>query len=161
MASYRPRHYLTHPRKAYREFVYWPVRSHWQLARRGWADSDVWHLDSVLCARLGAQLLYLADIAHGWPEAYAASLEDWQAALRANGQALLDYHKQPGYAELLMKWQDLKFGGERDILKQLATPDAPESSKASAELRALEERLETEAQAALHWVADHLGGLWD
>ena len=166
MSAYRKSYYLRHPRNAWREFVYWPVRNRRQLASRGWADSDVWGLDHTLCRRLGAQLLHLADIAHGWPGNDEFPMyEDWIDALRVNGQALLDYALRPGQTELTTKWHDLKFGtgtGARsDWMAKINSEDDEPTAAAWLELRALEERLDIGGQQALHWVADHLGHLWD
>ena len=162
MTERRKSYYLKHPRSAYYEFVYWPIKNRWQLLRRGWANSDIWGLDNVLCRRLGAQLLYLADHDHGWPDQEFETPEEWSAALRENGQALLDYTQKPGYTELLMKWHDLKFGsGKSDWIAQINAPDDEATAAASEEMMALEERYYEGGQNALHWVADHLGNLWD
>ena len=164
MAAYRKRYYLSHPRQAYREFVYWPIRNRRQLVRRGWADTDTWGLDHTLCLRLGAQLLHLADTAHGWPgDDEFPTYEDWTTALRANGQALLDYAKRPGQGELTSKWHDLKFGKDpgSDWLSKINSEDDEPTKVAWTELISLGERLDAAGQEALHWVADHLGSLWD
>ena len=163
MAGYRKSYYLKHPRSAYREFVYWPVKNCWQLVRRGWVDSDTWGLDHVLGKRLGAQLIHLADHVHGWPDQLFKTPEEWSAALRENGQALLDYALQPGQTELTMKWHDLKFGKDRkgDWLAKINSENDEATEAVWRELRALEERHYDEAQKAMHWVADHFGHLWD
>lgn len=159
----RKSYYIKHPRSAYREFIYWPIKNRWQLLRRGWADSDTWGLDHALCHRLGAQLIHLAETDHGWPDQLFKTPEEWSMALRENGQALLDYDEQPGQAELLTKWHDLKFGKHprSDWLAKINSVDDKATEAAWKELMSLEERFYDEAQKSLHWVADHLGHLWD
>lgn len=108
-----------------------------QRARRGWDDTSVWNLSHALPKTLGTQLLALAEEAHGWPESEDfPTFEDWTAALRANGTALLAY-------------------GTVD--KEL---DAMPIHDLDA-INAREAQRLAEAQAALHWVADHLPSLWD
>lgn len=105
------------------------VRHSCQLAARGWADSDAWSLDHVLCERLAAQLTYLADIAHGWPGTTEfPQPEDWDKALRDN-------------AAKLKAWPN--------------SADNPTSDLAH------DQQAYKQSQEALHWVADHLGHLWD
>jgi hypothetical protein len=65
------------------------VRHRVSLARRGWGPEDRWDLDVVLCDRLGHQLLDLAEHGHGHPAGMSA--DEWQAALRRNGDALVIY----------------------------------------------------------------------
>jgi hypothetical protein len=64
-----------------------------QRLTRSWDDRSVWSLDTSLCAVLGAQLKLLAEKTHGMPineEAYP-TFEDWQKAIRENGEALIAY----------------------------------------------------------------------
>lgn len=159
------RYAIKHPIKEYRQHIYWPAKNMWQLARRGWANTDTWSLDSVLCERLGAQLKHLADVDHGWPSQLYGEASEWEAALRANGDKLLNYVKRPGCDELLHVWHELKFGDTEDDLDahltKLNSKDTPEQAEAWKKLHDLEDHLYAEAQAAMHWVADHLGHLWD
>lgn len=122
-----------------------------QLAVRGWADQDTWALDWVLCSRLAAQLDHLAGTGHGYPgDEEFPTAEVWEDALRAQAARLRrwverdDSPVQDTYHEALMAGVE---GDELDALQQAADQDR-------------EERY-TAAQDALHWVADHLGHLWD
>lgn len=64
----------------------------WDLARRGWARSDVWSLDVPLCRRLGTTLLEMARLTPGWPRGdQYPSYDDWTSALRTHGAALYAY----------------------------------------------------------------------
>lgn len=122
---------------------------------------DTWSLDNILCERLGEQLLHLAKTIHGWPDGEFATYDDWQAVLRENGTALIEYVTQPGTHEALMKWHDLKFGEREDSENVLNEPDTPEVREAFVTLNTIESRYDYEAEKALHWVADRLGHLWD
>lgn len=163
MANYRKRYYLGHPRVAWREFVYWPIKNGWQLAHRGWADSDTWGLDYALCRRLGAQLMHLAETVHGWPDQKYDTPEEWTEALRKNGQALTNYAVKPGHNEVLKEWHDLKFGKDPidNWLGKINSKNDAATEAAWLELRGMDNRYYDEAQAALYWVADHFGHLWD
>lgn len=161
MADYRARYYFTHPVKAWRELVYWQIKNAGQLARRGWADSDTWSLDNALCRRLGAQLLHLADVTHGWPDDEYETFDEWRVALRENGRALINYVERPGYNDLLAKWHELRFGTGMVGPKQLNAPSTPEQAAALKALEDIEQRYSDNATKALHWVADNLGHLWD
>lgn len=43
------------------------VRWAWQRVFRGWDDRALWSLDTWLARTLGAQLVAMAALAHGWP----------------------------------------------------------------------------------------------
>lgn len=60
-------HKLTHPRPWQR------VRYRWQRAARGWADCDVWSMDSYIARVMSAMLTYLADHNHAYP-----GVEPWE-----------------------------------------------------------------------------------
>lgn len=63
-----------------------------QRAARGWDDLALWNIGDSLCQTLGAQLVELSGRNMSYPgTGEYASNEAWTAALRANGQALLDY----------------------------------------------------------------------
>lgn len=70
---------------------YWGVRFAWQRMFRGWDDRSLWSLDTWLGRTVGAQLLAMADIAHGWPGGPDWTFETWTAALRQHGRVLTDY----------------------------------------------------------------------
>lgn len=110
------------------------VRCAVQRLTRSWDDTATYNLDDHLASTLGAQLLHLADIAHGWPQSEEfPTFADYQDALRTHGTALLAYAN---------RWSTL---------------DAADH----AEQRKREEELRVAAAAALHWVAEHFGSLWD
>lgn len=75
------------PRNARRQ-----VKWAWQRVFRGWDDRVVWSLDTHLARTLGAQLVMMADIAHGYPDGF--TFETWTAALRLHGGALTTYSEQ-------------------------------------------------------------------
>lgn len=76
------------------EVRHWPYRGRrgvvhlWQRATRSWDARSVWDLDHWLGSVIGAQLIYMADIAHGSPMGYPGDFEGWVADLRANGEIL-------------------------------------------------------------------------
>lgn len=124
-----------------------------QRAGRGWADSDAWDMGHHLAAVSAAMLEHLADIAHGWPDGEELPTpEDWDAALRSNAAALRAYVADPAVDQALHTWHDLATaeGG-----------DGAEAEVAFEELAALEAARDAAGAAAMHWVAEHLGQLWD
>jgi hypothetical protein len=103
-----------------------------QRLTRGWDVRSVWGLDYWLGRTLGAQLVYMADIAHGWPGDYEGGFDKWVADLRLHGEALLHYARSS---------DDIKY------TLTLSHDD--------------EKAIHEQAQAAMHWVADNFGALWD
>jgi hypothetical protein len=70
------------------------VRWAWQRVHRGWDDRALWSLDTWLAGTLGAQLVAMADVAHGWPipsGEFEWTFESWTEALRVHGEGLLTY----------------------------------------------------------------------
>lgn len=110
----------------------------YQRLTRGWDDRSVWDVRDHLARTLGAQLVRMADIAHGYPIGAAdvrfipdepaddEMFADWVAQLRTHGEALLAY--RAGYEDV--SWE---------AREAFAQP----------------------AQEALRWVAEHLDDLWD
>jgi hypothetical protein len=142
------RYYLKHPRELYRE-LRMQVKNRVQLARRGWNDTDYWNLDTTFTGRLGAQLVHGANNSHGvcGREPYVVNNDIiyvdeaetetlWQVHMRRAGEALIAYSKH----------EDLY-----SIRPRLSNNDLREQDK----------KLTEDAQAALHWVADHLTSIWD
>jgi hypothetical protein len=112
------------------------LRMAYQRVNRGWDDRSLWSLDDHLCKTLGAQLVELADIAHGWPSGDKyPEYEDWTAALRKNGAALTAYSTR---WEL---WADESL--DRDTINKKET------------------KIIADAKRSLRWVAENLGSLWD
>ena len=105
-----------------------------QRLTRGWDDTATWSLDHHLCLTLGTQLHHLADTTHGWPQSIEfPEFEDWQAALRTNGDILLAYANK----------DDVMFSeGETYTLER-------------------DNEYAVEAGEALRWVAANLNSLWD
>lgn len=62
-----------------------------QRVTRGWDDRSVWGLDHWLARTVGAQLVHMADIAHGWPHPYPGDFDGWVSDLRINGELLRRY----------------------------------------------------------------------
>jgi len=123
-----------------------------QRARRGWADRDTYGLDQHLCGVLGAMLVHLAQEGCGYPgtEEFPTP-ELWNQALQENGQALLSYSTGRD-EELLNKWHALAISREADEEDREVAFDQMQADDAARYAN---------AQQALHWVADHLGSLWD
>lgn len=65
------------------------VRWAYQRVVRGWDDRALWSLDYHLAKTLGAQLIELSRIAHGYPS--DQTYEQWTAVLAQHGQALKAY----------------------------------------------------------------------
>lgn len=63
-----------------------------QRLSQGWDQTSVWSLDTHLTKILGAQLTYMAEIAHGWhPSPEHPTFEDWTNQLHQHGAALSHY----------------------------------------------------------------------
>lgn len=71
-----------------------PRQVRWAHQRlfRGWDDRAVWSLDTHLAKTLGAQLVCMADNAHGYPSRDYTFLS-WVEELRTHGDALLAYSR--------------------------------------------------------------------
>jgi hypothetical protein len=83
------------------------IRFAWQRLTRSWDERAVWALDDHVAKTLGAQLLLLAEIGHGWPgpERGWDTYEEWEAALRARGEALLAYHRCNAFEVEVAEWE--------------------------------------------------------
>ena len=128
------------------------LRTRWQMSSRGWADQDLWNLDTHLTTRLADQLEALASAGNGWPGDPWESPEHWQAELRRQAELLRRYGSDPELESLLTTWHDL-------ASSRHAEPDAADAAMAA--LRHREEANLEGARSALRWVADHLDRLWD
>jgi len=69
------------------------VRLRWryQRSKRGWADRDVWSLDSYLAKLIGSSIASLRNHGHGYPS--DITLEQWDDVLTRISEPLLAYHK--------------------------------------------------------------------
>jgi hypothetical protein len=123
-----------------------------QRARRGWADTDTFSLHTHLCEIMAGMLKHLAETAHGWPESEEfPTPESWIEALRANAAALAAYAAGTN-EQALTHWHDLATARDTD-------PAALEQARLA--LNAQDTERDAAGAAAMHWVADHLGALWD
>jgi hypothetical protein len=81
------------------EAKHWPSRAvrglkhAWQRLARGWDNQSAWNLNYALPSMLGAQLIYLGRIAHGYPPDYFGGFDSWTADLTVHGEALIRYGK--------------------------------------------------------------------
>lgn len=117
-----------------------------QMLSRGWADSDAFSLNSVLCSRLGGQLLTLSHQAYTTPAfgVYFGS-DKWIEDLHKYGYALRVYGEFNASDEV-----------DRDYFAGI------DENIAEGEPGYWEQHLDREeyalkkAQEALHWVATYL-----
>lgn len=63
----------------------------WQRLTRGWDDRAAYNVCQSLPATLGAQLMRMAEVAHGWPGERYGTFENWVNDLRMHGSALVHY----------------------------------------------------------------------
>ena len=119
------------------------VRAKLQCARerlsRGWDYRDLWSLDHHIASTLGAQLVEMARIAHGWPPDYPGEFDGWVGDLKHHGRSLVRYAETDGG-----DWEPC---ADHEI--PVGIPGA------------VAERIRSDATTALHWVAEWLGALWD
>jgi hypothetical protein len=122
-----------------------------QRARRGWDDSVLWGLDHHLCKTLGMQLAQMATVTHSWPDHLCDSFQEWKQLLIENSNHLLAYSSGEALPE------------EQHLDELSADPDADQGAidEATYAAAAARQATVTQAQAALHWVADVLPALWD
>ena len=85
--NYRPRYYLLHP-------LEW-VANKWRCLKwakqrvvRGYADCDVWNLDSWFSKVVSGALMNLAENHHGWPDSFFETPEEWTAWLNKAAAAI-------------------------------------------------------------------------
>jgi hypothetical protein len=102
------------------EVRHWPHRSRLavkhasQRLRRGWDDKGAWNLNYSLPSILGAQLIHLGEIAHGYPPEYDGGFDSYVADLTVHGRALVrfgedrveDFDDESLYAnaQIAMRW---------------------------------------------------------
>jgi hypothetical protein len=131
------------------------VKGYRDLIVRGWRDSDVWNLGDTNIERLGEQLLYLADIAHGWPGTEEfPTFEDWEEALRFHGtvMATLTEDRSIDREHALHAWSELHRGAGRES----------EATKAAwDEMHRVEDDEHQLIEDSLIWFAKHYRQLWD
>lgn len=72
-------YHATHPRKAYRQAIYWPVRRFIERGRRGWSVSDTWGFDTYIAGVLADGIERLRDDLHGHPGNLTP--EEWESIL--------------------------------------------------------------------------------
>jgi len=124
-----------------------------QRVRRGWDDTHTWDLGTNLCLQLADQLEHLAETTHGWPASDDfETFEDWQQALREKAVALRRASGSVEHERAQEKWFKLTCVTDVDV-------DVVEEAR--AEMHRLEQADRDAAAGAMHWVADHLGQLWD
>jgi len=124
-----------------------------QRAKRGWSESDVWGMDHHL-ARITAEMLdHLANTTHGWPGGDEfPTFEGWQEIVHEKAADLNAWVKGEDHGEETSAWYALKCDPAADPAVVEAAWDA---------MREHDEARYEAAKAAMVWVGEHLGGLWD
>lgn len=118
-----------HPHYYRARDVYWrwhrrvttfPRRLKWAHQRvvRGWDDTSLWRLDGWLAKTLGAQLVEMSEIAHGYPDD-DYPYERWVADLRKHGEALQHY-AEFDFLESPDQWDADVYPAARDALRWVA-----------------------------------------
>jgi hypothetical protein len=129
------------------------VRHAGQRIRRGWDDTSTYDLGGSITAQLADQLEHLAATTHGWPDSEKyPTFESWTAELRHHATQLRRWGGSPEQRAALDRWHALATD---------TAADAAAMQHAWETLQALEIADTQAATAAMHWVADHLGTLWD
>lgn len=124
-----------------------PRQIRWARQRvfRGWDDRAVWSLDNHVAETLGAQLILMAEIAHGYPPGYGSITPRTE-----DSQFIPD---EPDGDETFNRWAgDLRKHGEALLAYQKSQYDVYGDAW---------EALYQPAREALVWVADNFGSLWD
>lgn len=125
-------------------------------ARKGWAPRDAWNAGHHLARVASGMLDHLARHAHSWPgeSPQYPTPEAWSAELARHADTLARYGAtDPEYDQALNHWHTLATNP--------STCDTEEEQQARQRLDDLEAARQEEAQASLHWIADHLPDLWD
>ena len=111
--SHRPRYYLRHPFEWMGD-KWKELKWARQRVVRGYADCDMWNLDSWFAAVLPDMLNQFAEDAHGWPDGTFETFEDWQQWLRDTAAAIKMMREEeqdainphwPAYQKELDNWQ--------------------------------------------------------
>jgi hypothetical protein len=129
------------------------MTARYQRGRRGWADSDVGDMDHFL-ARVTADMLeHLADTSYGWPDnAEFPTFEDWTACLRRKAQDLRSWVDGGEHGKDVDAWYTLARDPKAD----------PAATKVARDTMWADDKLRYDgAKAAMAWVAEHLGQMWD
>lgn len=124
-----------------------------QRLSRGWDETSTWDLGSSLTRQLADQLDHLAATSHGYPGTEEfPTFEAWSTALRTQAASLRRHDGSPEQEEASDRWFAL-------VQDKRSTQDAID--KARDDRDRVEEADKAAAAGAMHWVADHLGHLWD
>jgi hypothetical protein len=81
-------HHAAHPRKTYRQFVYWPIRTFVERGRKGVSVSDTWSFDVYIAGVMAEGLSRLRQGTHGYPmnldeEKWDSILAEMETGFRA------------------------------------------------------------------------------
>ena len=127
-------------------------RSH-QRAGAQWSRQQPWSTFGwKLSGRVADMLDALADEAHGWPDHYYETMDEWFAALHENAAALRAYANA----------DDADKDAAGEWLAAAADPARHDEADAMrAAIHEREAKTLEDAKQAFRWVADHLDGLWD
>ena len=115
--SWRWQYYLKRPWKFF-EDTWFNLKAGWQRATRGWANRDVWSLNSYFLEILPDMLKHLRENAYGYPgddefptfESWIAYLEEMETHFRnANENQKVQLNEwEEDYLKYPMEWQKNK-----------------------------------------------------
>ena len=156
---YRPRYYLRHPFE-------W-IGDKWralkwakQRAIRGYADCDIWNMDSWFSSVVPEMLEQLAEEANGWPDGKFETFGEWQQWLRDTAAAIKMMREEeqdainpywPAYQEELGNWQYTEKGYAPSEL----------SHKYQAEASRIAEAMQEKFEQAMISFSKNFHCLWD
>ncbi len=156
--------------KIYSNFDYWRRRTFkyfFQRGRRGWADNDVWNLDSYLAKVIYESLDNLANNLSGHPLNYTNEL--WEKKLKEVSQAFKDYYEYDDnlikrYSELEKKYNIKKINILTEIDKWNANLNNPEYHiplEVQKKFYEDEEKIKTEIKERMKELINIFDYLWD
>jgi hypothetical protein len=156
--------WLTHPRVnsdhiiGQLKYRLWTLpRAAYQRARYGWAEWDIHGgFQGSVVPAIGHQLVYFADNCQAYPgESNGYTEQEWRDALRANGEALIDFGEEEYRIPKIVS--DYLFNNRTDYSAEM-----PEDVQAVWDNYNEEETARfLKARQAMHWVADNMANLWD
>jgi hypothetical protein len=129
------------------------VTARYQRAKRGWSNRDVCGAGEYLATITADMLDHLAAHSYGWPgDEEFPTFEDWAVCLQEKAQDLRSWGNGTGHSAEVSEWYELVRNPEADT----AAID-----EARATMWAEDKARYEKAKAAMAWVAEHLGQIWD
>jgi hypothetical protein len=138
------------------------IYSFLKRGKRGWADNDVWGLDSYLARVISESLIHLSKTSHGWPaQDKFPTPESWTKYLEELSRAFKDYLAFSDWE--IERWKEYhqKFGKPNPQPDSFGLIETVLPDEISKEMYAERDRKYADIILRMRGLFDHFGHLWD